>query len=45
MAYIEPMSNGWDPKRRSARRTALIVGVIAGLVYVTFMLTGVVGRV
>ncbi len=39
------MSNAADSARRhAARRTAIIVGLIALAIYVGFILTGVIGR-
>ena len=37
-------SNGIELQRQRARRTALWVGAIAVLVYVGFILSGVIGR-
>lgn len=36
--------NGIEQQRRRARRTAMWVGAIAVLVYVGFILSGVIGR-
>ncbi|MEN5390838.1 hypothetical protein ABE587_13540 [[Pseudomonas] hibiscicola] len=36
--------NGIEQQRQRARRTALWVGAIAVLVYVGFILSGVIGR-
>jgi len=32
-------------RRRKARRTALILGVVSFAVFVTFLMTGIIGRV
>ncbi|WP_286070714.1 hypothetical protein [Stenotrophomonas sp. 57] len=40
----EAPENGIEQQRLRARRTALWVGVIAVLVYVGFILSGVIGR-
>ena len=43
------MTASWQPedlqlRRRRARRTALVVGMLALSVYVAFILSGVIGR-
>ncbi|WP_343229531.1 hypothetical protein [uncultured Stenotrophomonas sp.] len=40
----EAPENGIEQQRQRARRTALWVGAIAVLVYVGFILSGVIGR-
>ncbi|HDS1559726.1 TPA: hypothetical protein QEL11_003627 [Stenotrophomonas maltophilia] len=37
-------TQGIEQRRRRARRTAVVVGAIAVLVYATFILSGVIGR-
>ncbi len=41
---IRPDGTRLHEQRRNARRTAALVGVIAVLVYVGFILSGVIGR-
>lgn len=40
----DSQSNGIEQQRQRARRTAMWVGAIAVLVYVGFILSGVIGR-
>ena len=43
-SQIEAQRHGIEQQRQRARRTAMWVGAIAVLVYVGFILSGVIGR-
>jgi hypothetical protein len=43
-SQTEAQSHGIEQQRQRARRTAMWVGAIAVLVYVGFILSGVIGR-
>ena len=44
MQKAPAMQPDFDARRRAARRTALVLAMVAVAVYVLFMLTGTIGK-